>query len=90
VSAEHTWLDLVPPRGAAPDEAQLAAEPGRSITVTADEFRQLNTITNMASHYPDRDDDVRQVICRVLGPQRVAAILQNSERGLGTPVVVEP
>jgi hypothetical protein len=88
-TTEHTWLDLVPPRGMVPGEAQPPTESGDAITVTQHELKQINRLMVMASDAPERADDLRQALCRGLGPERVAVILQNSERGLGTPVTVE-
>jgi hypothetical protein len=93
-TTEHTWLDLVPPRGATPAEARPASEaqpetePGDAITLSPDELRQIRRLTGSV-HSLDHPDDTRQAVCRVLGPRRVAVILQNHERGLSTPVSVE-
>jgi hypothetical protein len=92
----QAWLDLVPPRGVIPAEARPASEaqpetePGDAITLSPDESRQLGRIMATTSQLPGHADNQRQAVCRILGPQRVAVILQNHERGLGTPVVVEP
>jgi hypothetical protein len=88
VSTEHTWLDLVPPLGATPTEFGPDSRLGDAIAVTRDELRQLNRLPGMSQH--DHPDDLRQRVCRTLGPQRVTTILQNYERGLNTLVVVEP
>jgi hypothetical protein len=88
MSTEHTWLDLVPPRGAASNEAQLVNGSSDAITLSPDELRQIRRLTGSV-HSLDHPDDTRQAVCRVLGPRRVAVILQNGERGLRTPVVVE-
>jgi hypothetical protein len=89
-TTEHTWLDLVPPRGATPTELGPDSRPGDAITITAEESRRLNAIDGIHwTHLPMRPDDTRQYACRILGPRRVAVILQNHERGLRTPVVVE-
>jgi hypothetical protein len=87
MSIEHTWLALVPPRGATPTELGPDAGPGEAITVTAEEYRQLGRLPGMSQH--DHPDDLRQRVCRTLGPQRVGVILQNYGRGLSTLVVVE-
>jgi hypothetical protein len=83
----QAWLDLVPPSGSAPRELGSDAGPGDAITVTMDEYRQLKRLMAMTPN--DHAHDVRQAVCRTLGPERVAVVLQNSERGKTTPVNVD-
>jgi hypothetical protein len=89
-TTEHTWLDLVPPRGATPTELGPDSGPGDAISVTQHELKLFDLVMAAVGHFPAEADDYRQQVCRILGPQRVAVILQNSERGLSTPVTVEP
>jgi hypothetical protein len=89
VNTEHTWLGLVPPKGETPYGLGPDVKPGDAIALSSDESRMLSRL--MATAHPLTEaDNLRQHVCRTLGPQRVAVILQNYERGQSTPVTVEP
>ncbi len=85
------WLDIIPPQHVAETRRRLvaeAAELGEPLTITAEESGWLDQAM-LAWHAEEHPDSVRLRACRILGSQRVAVVLMNTERGQSTPVVVE-